>query len=146
MIVNIGSIGGKVSMPLTSLYHGTKYAMEGISESLRFELEHCGIRIKLIEPGFVHTKFRDSVVFSNDEALEAYQPLVRAVLASCKRFAATDAVNDPPEVADVVWQAITDGLIQLSYPVGAFAEDILAQRACEDDETFYNRIRTQMEL
>ena len=133
-------------MPLTSLYHGSKYAMEGLSESLRFELEPCGIRIKLIEPGFVHSRFRDSVVFSNDETLETYQPLVQAVLASRARFAATDAVIDAPDVAQVVWQAVTDGTPQLRYPVGAFAEEILAQRATQDDETFYNRIKTQMDL
>lgn len=146
LIVNVGSIAGRLSMPLTSLYHGTKYAMEGYSESLRYELEPCGIRIKVIEPGFVKTKFRASVVFSNDETLVDYQPLVQAVLASRKRVAASDAVLEAQDVVGVIWKAVTDGTTQLRYPVGAFAEEILAQRAAEDDETFYNSIKTQMDL
>jgi len=51
IIVNISSIGGKMTFPLGTLYHGTKFAVEGISESLHYELEPLGIKMKIVEPG-----------------------------------------------------------------------------------------------
>ncbi|WP_419911773.1 SDR family oxidoreductase [Hoeflea sp.] len=146
VIVNMSSIGGIVALPLTSLYHGTKFAIEGLSEALHYELAACGIRIKLIEPGVVRTGFGKSVVFSNDENISEYQPLVRAVLRSRKRMASSDAVTEASDVAEVVWRAVTDGTETLRYPVGSFAKDIIARRATEDDSTFYDEIREQMGL
>ena len=54
-VVNISSIGGKMTFPLGALYHGTKFAVEGISEALHYELEPLGVRVKLVEPGAIAT-------------------------------------------------------------------------------------------
>ena len=56
-IVNITSMGGRVAVPLDSIYHGTKFALEGLSESLQYELASFGIKIILIEPGAVGSNF-----------------------------------------------------------------------------------------
>lgn len=52
-IVNISSIGGQVTFPLGTLYHGTKFAVEGQSEALHYELEPLGIRVRMVEPGMI---------------------------------------------------------------------------------------------
>ncbi|TAJ15525.1 SDR family oxidoreductase [Marinilabiliaceae bacterium JC017] len=57
MIINLSSIAGRMALPLYSLYHGTKYAVEGITESLYYELRQWGIQVKLVEPGPVKTDF-----------------------------------------------------------------------------------------
>src|SRR6201991_4144831 len=82
VIINISSIGGKVTLPLGALYHGTKFAVEGISESLSYEVEQFGGKVKIVEPGAIATDFGGrSFDLSNDEALIEYQPLVHQTLA-----------------------------------------------------------------
>jgi short-subunit dehydrogenase len=56
-IVNITSVGGRIAFPFDSIYHGTKFALEGLSESIQYELEPFGIKIILIEPGAVGSNF-----------------------------------------------------------------------------------------
>jgi NADP-dependent 3-hydroxy acid dehydrogenase YdfG len=56
-IVNVASIGGRIGFPMTAAYHGTKWAIEGISEAMRYELKPLGIRMKIIEPGGIKTNF-----------------------------------------------------------------------------------------
>src|SRR5690606_19782756 len=74
MFINISSIGGKITFPLGSLYHGTKFAVEGISESLRYELENIGAQIKIVEPGAIATDFAGrSFDFKNGEGMPEYQ-------------------------------------------------------------------------
>ena len=57
VIVNISSVGGKMTFPLGTLYHGTKFAVEGLSEALHYELEPLGIKVKIVEPGVIATDF-----------------------------------------------------------------------------------------
>jgi len=79
-IVNISSIGGQMTFPLGTLYHGTKFAVEGISEALHYELEQFGVKVKIVEPGMIATDFGGrSFDFQNDESISEYQPLVAAV-------------------------------------------------------------------
>jgi NAD(P)-dependent dehydrogenase (short-subunit alcohol dehydrogenase family) len=72
-IANISSIGGKVTFPLGTPYHGTKFAVEGLSEALHYELAAIGVAVKIVEPGFVDTDFAGrSFDFTNDENLAEY--------------------------------------------------------------------------
>ena len=72
-IVNISSIGGQVTFPLGTLYHGTKFAVEGLSEALHFELASVGIHMKIIEPGMIATDFAGrSFDFANDPEIDEY--------------------------------------------------------------------------
>ena len=91
-IVNVSSIGGRMAFPFGSLYHGSKWAVEGLSEALHFEVRLFGGRVKIVEPGGVNTDFGGrSFVFSNDESLEEYQPLVKAFTE-----ATANAERSPP--------------------------------------------------
>jgi NAD(P)-dependent dehydrogenase (short-subunit alcohol dehydrogenase family) len=144
VIVNISSMGGRFAFPLGALYHGTKFAVEGVSEALSYEAAAIGVRLKIIEPGMVATGFGAALDFSNDEGLVEYQDMVKKLAAG---FAKAQKSASPPEaVAEVVYNAATDGTAQLRYPVGEDAKAMLAARHNEDDPLFLQRIRQQFEL
>ncbi len=135
VIVNISSIGGKVTFPLGTLYHGTKFAVEGISESLSYEMQAIGVKVRIVEPGAIKTDFATrSFAFSNDESMVEYQPTVKGVMTAVEPMMANGA--DPVVVAEVIYQAATDGSDQLRYPAGADAQPILDKRRSQDDQTF----------
>jgi NAD(P)-dependent dehydrogenase (short-subunit alcohol dehydrogenase family) len=144
-IVNVSSMGGRITFPLGTLYHGTKFAVEGLSEALHFELAAFGVRVKLVEPGAIRTDFAGrSFDFSNDPALTEYQPLVQSLFAAMGPMMAN--ASSPDLVADTIYRAVTDGTDQLRYEVGADAEALLAARRAADDGTFLAGMRAQFGL
>lgn len=153
-IVNVSSVGGRITYPLGTLYHGSKWAVEGLSEALHFELLPFGIRIKIIEPGGVRTDFSGrSFVFTHDPELADYQPLVQAATEAVAQ-AASEAQGPTPtgsqapeEVAEVIWTAATDGSDRMRYVSGEGAERLLGQRySAEQDEAFVAGMRAQFGL
>lgn len=145
LVINVSSIGGRMTFPLGSLYHGTKFAVEGISEALAWELESIGAAVKIVEPGMVATDFGGrSFDFSNDESLAEYQPLVAGVFGAFEGMAAN--ASSPRLVAEVVFDAATDSSDRLRYPAGPDAEMLLAARSEHDDATFLDMQRTQLGL
>lgn len=139
-IVNVSSMGGRMAFPLGALYHGTKFALEGMSEALQFELAQVGVRIKLVEPGGIKTDFGGrSFDFNNDAALAEYQPLVGAVMAGLAPMMA--AGSEPAAIAQVVYAAATDETDQLRFEAGADAVQVLAHRRAVDDATFFAEMR-----
>ncbi|MBS1564015.1 MAG: SDR family oxidoreductase [Bacteroidetes bacterium] len=145
IIINISSIGGKMTFPLGSLYHGTKFAVEGISESLSYEVEEFGGKVKIVEPGAIATDFAGrSFDFSNDETLAEYRPLVGRMLAATQ----TMFSNASPAgvVAEVIYEAATDGTNQLRYTAGEDAKQLIAGRKQADDATFTAGLKAQLGL
>ena len=143
-IVNISSIGGQMTFPLGTLYHGTKFAVEGLSESLHFELAAAGIRVKIVEPGMIATDFGGrSFDFVNDDGMTEYQPVVQALFGAWGQNAQT---SEPSLVADVIWNAVTDGTDTLRYRAGADAEELLDKRKDLDDATFIGGLKAQLGL
>jgi short-subunit dehydrogenase len=141
IIINVSSIGGKMSFPLGTLYHGTKFAVEGISESLRYEVEEFGGKVKIVEPGAIATDFTGrSLDFSNDESMTEYQPIVGKLLAATQ--AMFGQASPASVVADVIYEAATDGTDQLRYAAGEDAKAIIAQRQQADDATFTSVIKS----
>ena len=144
-IVNISSIGGRMTFPLGTLYHGSKFGVEGLSEALQYELRPLGIRIKIIEPGMVNTDFAGrSFEFSHDPALTEYQPVVDALLGAMGPMAAT--ASSPESIAEVIFAAATDPDDRLRYEAGADAVALLANRRTADDATFIGALRAQFGL
>ncbi|MFJ9683362.1 SDR family oxidoreductase [Streptomyces sp. NPDC101194] len=144
-VINISSIGGKVTFPLGTLYHGTKFAVEGLSEALHYELATIGVNVKLVEPGIVDTDFAGrSFDFTNDDSLTEYQEFVNTFLTAQAQLAVG---GDKPEVvAETVYRAATDETDRLRYPAGPYATELLAQRAATDDATFIGGIKAQFGL
>ncbi len=139
-IINISSIGGKMTFPLGSLYHGTKFAVEGISESLSFELEGLGIQVKIIEPGMIATDFSGrSFDFQHQPELTDYQSIVDGLV---KSMATSSTQFSPPAlVAQVIYKAATDDTNQMRYRAGADAEQILDTRKQLHDDDFIQYIK-----
>ncbi|MEM9336389.1 MAG: SDR family oxidoreductase [Patescibacteria group bacterium] len=145
-IINISSIGGKMAFPLLSLYHGTKFAVEGISESMAYELAEFGVKMKLVEPGAIATDFGSrSMDMQNDESLEEYQPLVGKVAGAFQAILSGGAAP-ASIVAETIYEAATDGTNTLRYLVGEDAKAIAANRASQDDAAFTTGIKSQFNL
>jgi NADP-dependent 3-hydroxy acid dehydrogenase YdfG len=145
VIVNISSIGGRMAFPLGALYHGTKFAVEGISEAMSYEVQQFGAKIKIVEPGAVATNFTGrSLDFSNDESMSEYQGIVSKVNEGMPAF--FENAFPASVVADVVYEAATDGTNKLRYTAGEDARAIIAQRVEADDESFFNGIQALFKL
>ncbi|WP_411034340.1 SDR family oxidoreductase [Shinella sp. BYT-45] len=141
VVVNISSMGGCIGFPLGTLYHGSKFAVEGLSEALSYELAAVGIRVKIVEPGMVRTDFSGrSVRFSDDESLSEYRDVVANFADGYAAISDTPPA-EPDEVARTIFAAATDGTDRLRYVSGQDAERLLARRLREDDSTFFVFLR-----
>lgn len=115
-IVNISSLGGRVAFPFSSLYNATKFAVEGFSESLQYELEPFNVRLKLIEPGPIKTDFYGrSQVLARKEGLTVYDHRLEPFMEFMDK-GGRDA-PDGSAVAQVIYDAVTDGSSKLRYPI-----------------------------
>lgn len=145
VIVNISSIGGKMTFPLGSLYHGTKFAVEGISEALSYELSQIGIKVKIVEPGAIATDFAGrSFDFQNDESLSEYQDTVQKLWAGFGN--ALENASEPVVVAEVIYNSVTDGTDQLRYEAGDDAVVLMKNRKELDDATMIGGLKAQFGL
>jgi NAD(P)-dependent dehydrogenase (short-subunit alcohol dehydrogenase family) len=147
VIVNISSIGGRMTFPLGTLYHGTKFAVEGLSEALHYELEPLGIRVKIVEPGMIATDFSGrSFDFRQTPDLTAYQPVVDKLFAVLGRPELAATASPPSVVSEAIWTAVTDGTSRLRYTAGADAAAFMAARSAQDDATFIGGVKAQFGL
>lgn len=145
VIVNISSIGGQMTFPLGTLYHGTKFAVEGLSEALHYELEAFGVRVKIVEPGMIKTDFGGrSFDFCNDESMVEYQDTVQKLFAYWEEVGASPSA--PSVVADVIWTAVHDDTDALRFRAGADAGALLKNRKEQDDATFIGELKSQIGL
>ncbi len=145
VVINISSIGGKITFPLGALYHGTKFAVEGITESLAFELGEIGVKAKIVEPGSIATDFGGrSFDFQNDENIAEYQPMIQKLLAGFEAIEKNPERIAPPVVcAEVIYEAATDGTNKLRYTAGYDAETYLATKAKVSDEEYIEGVKKQ---
>lgn len=142
-IVNISSIGGQITFPLGTLYHGTKFAVEGLSEALHYELEPLGIRVRIVEPGMIRTDFGGrSFDFAMDDRLTDYAPTAQAMGRLFGKLAANPSA--PEVVADQIWTAVNDTGSRLRFRAGQDAEALLDRRKRQDDESFLGSIKALM--
>lgn len=146
VIVNVSSVGGKVTLPLGTLYHGSKWAVEGLSEALSFELATVGIKVKIVEPGGVKTNFATTSFDLNIEGSpEEYGALVEKFAAAVEAGVNT-VPSEASDTAEVIWQAVTDGTDQLRYIAGPDAEQLIGARKQMEDADFFSLIRQQLGL
>lgn len=146
-IVNVSSIGGQMTFPLGTLYHGTKFAVEGISEALHFELEPVGIKMKIIEPGMINTDFAGrSFDFVNDESMVEYQNTIQGLFSVWQSPDFASVASEPEVVASVIWEAVNDNSNKLRYTAGDDAKQIIKSRSMVDDSVFIAGIKEQFGL
>jgi len=134
MFINTTSIGGLIAVPFNSIYHATKWALEGWSESMAFELGQFGIGMKTVSPGGMRTDFfTRSLDTGRHEAYDALVDKVMNVIRDPKQMA---TYSSPDQIAAVVYEAATDGKDQLRYVAGEDAKATYAMRLKVGDEAF----------
>jgi short-subunit dehydrogenase len=137
-IVNVASMGGRLTFPLYSLYHATKWAVEGFSESLQYEVKPFGIKIKIIEPGPIKTDFYDrSMDLTRREGLTAYDSFIEKAMPNMQK--AGENAPDGRLVAEVIYRAVTDESWKLRYTVNSRL--ILGLRKILPDRLFFAIVR-----
>jgi short-subunit dehydrogenase len=134
LFINTTSIGGLVTVPFNSIYHATKWALEGWSESMAFELNQFGIGIKTVSPGGMKTDFFTRSLDTGRH--EAYDKLVDHVMGVITDPKQMETYSLPEQIAQVVYDAATDGKDQLRYVAGADAKATYAMRVQLGDEAF----------
>ena len=137
MFLATTSIGGLVSFPLNAVYHATKWALEGFAESLAFELKPFNISVKTISPGGIKSDFMGKAQMVEDKN---YAEVFQKMLAM---FGNTLQGSTPEQIADVVYEAATDGKEQLRYVAGADAIATYQRRVDVGSETFHRELMTQ---
>jgi NADP-dependent 3-hydroxy acid dehydrogenase YdfG len=142
VIVNISSIGGQMTFALGSLYHGTKFAVEGISESLHYEMKEIGVKVKIVEPGMIATDFGGRSFDFQAGEIADYQPIIGALM---KQWQNPDNTSSAASlVADVIYTAVTDDSEQLRYRAGDDANFLLDSRKKMTDDEFFSMMNNQM--
>ncbi|HMH11162.1 MAG TPA: SDR family oxidoreductase [Candidatus Nitrosopolaris rasttigaisensis] len=137
-IVNVSSMGGRIAFPLSSTYSASKFALEGITESLSYEVEQFGIKVVLIEPGIVRTSFANNlkkIAKTMDTTSSPYAKLVQVREANRKSMVESRSIT-PDEVAKVILKAITSSNPDLRYVVGKDAAGLLESKSSMTDNEF----------
>jgi len=133
-IINTTSIGGLVTFPFNSVYHATKWALEGFSESLAFELSKFGVRVKTVAPGGIKTDFAGrSLVLAQHPA---YAALLEKVAKAFFDPARSVNHSTAEQIAATVYEAATDGKDQVRYVAGVDANATWTQRLAVGVEPF----------
>ena len=137
-IVNISSIAGKIGFPLTSAYASSKFALEGLSESIAYEIEQFGIKVILIEPGVIKTNFNNNLKIGKRVTIDSNSPYVEMTQKRISRFKPRFESGSPPiEVAKVILKAITsENQSELRYLVGNDAFKLMEIRNNISDKEF----------
>jgi NAD(P)-dependent dehydrogenase (short-subunit alcohol dehydrogenase family) len=143
VIVNISSVQGRVATPLEGPYSSSKYALEALSESLHYEVGHFGIRVVIIEPGYISPGMKSISSIEPDgvyrELYEQWESAEAAVTGPSGR-------TGPEVVASAIKCAIEDPATPLRVPVGEDAVLVLGLRSASDDASFEATMRSALGL
>jgi NADP-dependent 3-hydroxy acid dehydrogenase YdfG len=130
-ILNVTSLGGQVSFPTFGMYHGTKYAIEGISESLAKEVAGFGIKVTIIEPGGFKTDFSTRSL-ARAERIAAYQPVYEELFKAFEHGVS----GDPARAAQAMIQAVEADEPPLRLALGADALHVIRQKLNSELEEY----------
>lgn len=138
MFINITSMFGLIGYPTCSIYSASKFALEGFSESLAYELAQFDIAVKVIAPGGIKTDFATrSLDFASNEI---YKKLTAKVAEGYSEEAMAK-YSSPGYVASVIYDAATDGGTRLRYIAGADATEFYAERQTLGSEAQFEKLR-----
>ena len=144
-IIQISSMGGKITFPLYSIYHATKFAVEGFTESLHYELANFNIRLKLVEPGPIVTEFYGkNRNFVKPENTSEYDDFIAKFNAAAVEVMKT--AEGPDVVAKTIFKSATDQSNQLRYPVGKPGPLLLKLRKLLSDSAYFWMVRKSYKL
>jgi len=142
-IINISSGAGRIGYPGGSAYVSSKFALEGLSESMAYEIEQFGIRTVLVEPGFVRTNFGENIVITKkaQDPNSPYSQMMMQMKSSPYRRRMIENASDADLVASVVVEAATAKEPNLRYLAGKDVQQMVAAKKNMSDEEFQKMIR-----
>ncbi len=147
IIINISSFLGKIGLPLLTLYNSSKYAVEGITDSLRYELKDFNIRVHSIMPGFFNTKFARDNLVTNLETFDKNSPY--ASLVSNLAPVIVEQINNgnaPQEISQMILEIIQNDKFPARATIGDKAKKFIPMRRELSDEDFERRVREYYNL
>ena len=137
-IINISSMGGRLTTPLGGWYHATKYAVEALSDALRMELRPFGIDVVVVEPGGIRTEWA-SIAADHLEATaegSAYADQIRAVAGAMRSESYQRRYSPPAVIARTIGKIVTARHPRTRYAVGFMAKPLIAARRVLPDRAF----------
>lgn len=139
-IVNLSSLVGKLTFPMSAIYAATKYAVEAISDGLRMDLRPFGIRVIAIRPGVIATEFNQVATAMTGDLMartaDDYKPVYQASGAAVGKLFTGLTIPGPALIADIIVEAVLSNAPKAAYAAGPFTDDILGQRFALDDDAF----------
>jgi short-subunit dehydrogenase len=144
-IVNISSIGGKMATPMGGWYHASKFALEGLSDSLRMEVKQFGIDVIVIEPGGVRSEWSTISMSNLAEASEnsEYANIAKAALKTAGKLDEKQSGSHPIVIARLIKKAIEYKHPKARYAKGAMAKPILLMKKILNDALFDKLVLSQ---
>ena len=147
IIINISSFLGKIGLPLLTFYNSSKYAVEGITDSLRYELKDFGIRVHSIMPGFFDTNFARDNLVTNTKTFKENSPYSKLVSNLAPAIVEQiNSGNSPDEIGDMILEIIQNENYPARVTIGDKAEKFIPMRKELSDEDFERRVRDYFEL
>ena len=143
MIVNVSSVQGRIPTPLEGAYAASKHALEAVSETLHYELGHFGIRVVIVQPGYVSPGMKD---LGRHRGPAAYRDLWEQWNSVADTVTGPSGRTDPSIVAMAIADALTEPGTPLRVEVGADAEMVLGVRRQLDDASFEATMRETLGL
>ena len=142
-IVNISSVVGRIGFPASPAYISSKFALEGLSESLRFELAPFGVNVVIIEPGVIKTSFMKNMKLAKKSELDpVYRDITAKVISGVKMMA--EMGTPPKEVANTIMKALKDEKPLPRYIVGNDASMFLEAKKNKTDIEFENYLKKEL--
>jgi NAD(P)-dependent dehydrogenase (short-subunit alcohol dehydrogenase family) len=142
VIVNISSAAGRFGYPGGSAYVSTKFAVEGLSESMSYELEPFGIKVVVVEPGVIRTNFVTVVAKKSQDQNSPYSQMMQKIATSFEGMMKNS--SSPDLVAKVVLKAVTNENPNLRYLAGKDVETWLDTKRNMSDEEFYKMMKQNL--
>lgn len=141
-VVNISSVMGRIGFPLGAAYSSSKFALEGLSESMRYEERQFGINIILVEPGMTETNiYNNAKIVTNSKSGSHYVSLMQKMLTA---FQSSFEKQSPAEVARIVLEAITSDNPEPRYLVGKDAVELMDIKKNTSDREFEKVMENQL--
>jgi NAD(P)-dependent dehydrogenase (short-subunit alcohol dehydrogenase family) len=142
-IINISSGAGRIGFPGSSAYVSSKFALEGLTESMAFEVEQFGIKTVLVEPGFIRTNFAENIVTAKkaQDPNSPYSQMMMQMKSSSHRRRMIENAPDADLVASVIVEAATAREPNLRYLAGKDVQQMVAAKKSMSDEEFQKMIR-----
>ena len=142
-IINISSVAGRIGLPASTAYVSSKFAVEGLSESLRYELGQFGVNVIIIEPGVIKTNFFDSMKTAEKADVgETYRDITLKVITGVKMMA--EMGTPPKEVAQVIINSLKEEKPLPRYIVGNDAAMFLESKKMKTDIEFENYMKKEL--